>query len=174
MPKGSLQLWHGLMTDGKDFLHLQVEANAEGKCNGVPIRTVAWNYTAQAGPVAGSSAVNIRYRLDEQTGNWTQSATQNGKTLTTLNAGQGKGYEFYFASECHDCGPMTVGARSYIDTTIILDTPIKEWTPAPESNGVNYGSFNTVDNGKTWHLDWLHFPECHFDKANTLEIPRRS
>ncbi|KAF2427670.1 hypothetical protein EJ08DRAFT_680816 [Tothia fuscella] len=191
MPKGSMSVWMALVTT-KDFLqHISLPTHF-GSCDNVEYGNAWCNYgylldcdakdihtcppavARPAATVPGNTAINIRYHWDEKTGDITQTATQNGKTLTTLNAGQGRGVDWYAAIECHDCGPMTMAARSYVDTTFVLDKPNPTWTPKNPLNGMKYGSFNTVDGGQTWVMDWMHFDAFHFTEVTTLSDLRNT
>ncbi|KEY78265.1 hypothetical protein BA78_7861 [Aspergillus fumigatus] len=143
--KGDLSLWVGM-----------------GTSNGDLIQSIADKWQSNGWSVFTYTLLKTGDKYDDSSRNYTQTLSVNGQVVSTLSTSDGYAQGWGSAVECAatDCG--TVGAHSWIDTKIILDSP------DPNYKNTNYkgqgvtGEMSTSDGGKTWTVSTINIPQFTF------------
>ncbi|KAF2418477.1 hypothetical protein EJ08DRAFT_63394 [Tothia fuscella] len=129
-----------------------------------PESTSCGNLNGAGAPIDGDTAVEIRYRYDTGTRDFTQTLSSGGKVVSTFTRALGKAINWYLGVECWDC-VGTIPDHSYVGTTITLQDPDPEWDRYMLAWNVSHSTPFTSDGGKNWHIDWLHVNSEKFPKT---------
>ncbi|KAF7555241.1 hypothetical protein G7Z17_g2300 [Cylindrodendrum hubeiense] len=115
-----------------------------------------------SGSAGESDKITMHYKFDDSTGNYTQTVSVNGKTVSTLSTSDGHAQGWGSAVECAEENCGTVGAHSWIDTKIILDVADPNYiNTMGKAEGVT-GDMSTSDGGKTWTVTTISIPKWSF------------
>ncbi|KAG8159685.1 hypothetical protein KVR01_010322 [Diaporthe batatas] len=106
--------------------------------------------------------VTMHYKLDDASGNYTQTVSINGEVVSTLSTSSGKAQGWGSAVECaaEDCG--TVPAHKWTDAKIILDSADASYDRTMYLGEGVTGDMTTSDGGKTWEIGTFEIPEFTF------------
>ncbi|OJJ29943.1 hypothetical protein ASPWEDRAFT_165722 [Aspergillus wentii DTO 134E9] len=169
---GDASLWVGMGTSNGDLIQ-SIADNWQSDDWSIYAYTLLSTGANTQMPVEGDSssasagdAVTMHYKFDGSTGNYTQTVLVNGKTVSTLSTSDGKAQGWGSSVECAEDNCGTVGAHSWTNTTIILDTADPNYiNTMAKGEGVT-GDMTTSDNGKTWTVSTIKIPEFSFGQSS--------
>ncbi|OJJ03874.1 hypothetical protein ASPVEDRAFT_54181 [Aspergillus versicolor CBS 583.65] len=165
---GSASLWVGMGTSNGDLIQ-SIADNWQSDDWSIYAYTLLSTGANSQMPVQGESStavagdkVTMHYKFDDLTGNYTQTVSVNGETVSTLSTSDGQAQGWGSSVECaaEDCGTMP--AHTWTDTKIILDTADPNYiNTMAKGEGVT-GEMSTSDDGKTWTVTTIEIPEFSF------------
>ncbi|KAH9993012.1 hypothetical protein F4779DRAFT_233903 [Xylariaceae sp. FL0662B] len=165
---GDTSLWVGMGTSNGDLIQ-SIADNWDSSSWSVFAYTLLSTGPSSQMPVQtdGTPAdegdhVTMHYKLDDATGNYTQTVSLNGAVVATLSTSDGRAQGWGSAVECAEENCGTVGAHSWIDTEIILDVADPDYiSTLGKGQGVT-GDMSTSNGGKTWTVTTINIPEFTF------------
>ncbi|KAJ4359535.1 uncharacterized protein N0V89_000090 [Didymosphaeria variabile] len=165
---GDTSLWVGMGTSNGDLIQSIADnwqstnwdifaytLKKTGDNSQVPIQ--APGSTAKQG-----DKITMHYKYDDASGNYTQYVSVNGNQVSTLSTNDGHAEGFGTAVECaaNDCG--TIGAHTWSDTQIILNTADPNYRQTMYKGAGVTGDMSTSDGGKTWVVSTISIPQFSF------------
>ncbi|KAF9887947.1 hypothetical protein FE257_009469 [Aspergillus nanangensis] len=165
---GITSLWVGMGTSNGDLIQ-SIADNWESDEWSIYAYTLLKTGDNSQMPVQGESSaakagdkVTMHYKFDDASGNYTQTVSVNGNTVSTLSTSDGQAQGWGSAVECAESNCGTVGAHSWSDTQIILDVADPDYiNTMGKAEGVT-GDMTTSDGGKTWVVSTIDIPEFTF------------
>lgn len=165
---GDASLWVGMGTSNGDLIQ-SIADNWQSDSWSVYAYTLTKTGDNSQLPVQGPSSdasasqhVTMQYKFDDASGNYTQTVKVDGKTVSTLSTSSGHAQGWGSSVECAEENCGTVGAHSWINTKIILDSADPDYiNTMGKGEGVT-GDMKTSDSGKTWTVEKIEIPEYSF------------
>ncbi|OJJ88704.1 uncharacterized protein ASPGLDRAFT_117473 [Aspergillus glaucus CBS 516.65] len=169
---GDASLWVGMGTSNGDLVQ-SIADNWQSDDWSVYAYTLLSTGANTQMPVQGDSStasasdrVTMHYKFDDNSGNYTQTVSVNGKAVSTLSTSDGKAQGWGSSVECAEDNCGTVGAHSWTNTKIILDTADSNYiNTMAKGEGVT-GEMTTSDDGKTWTVTKIEIPEFSFGQSS--------
>ncbi|ODM19701.1 hypothetical protein SI65_04687 [Aspergillus cristatus] len=169
---GDASLWVGMGTSNGDLVQSIADNWQSDDWNIYAYTLLSTGANTQM-PVQGDSStasagdrVTMHYKFDDNSGNYTQTVSVNGKTVSTLSTSDGKAQGWGSSVECAEDNCGTVGAHSWTDTKIILDTADPDYiNTVAKGEGVT-GDMTTSDGGKTWTVTTIKIPQFSFGQSS--------
>ncbi|KAJ5397403.1 hypothetical protein N7509_005516 [Penicillium cosmopolitanum] len=166
--QGDASLWVGMGTSNGDLIQA-IADNWQSDAWSVYAYTLTSTSANTQMPVQGPAKdatagqrVTMHYKYDDASGNYTQTAQINNRTVSTLSTSSGHAQGWGSSVECAEENCGTVGAHSWINTKIILDTADPDYiNTMGKGEGVT-GDMKTSDGGKTWTVSRIDIPEYSF------------
>ncbi|KAH6962645.1 hypothetical protein BKA56DRAFT_598018 [Ilyonectria sp. MPI-CAGE-AT-0026] len=165
---GITSLWVGMGTSNGDLIQ-SIADNWQSSSWEIYAYTLLKTGDNSQMPVQGPSGaagegdkITMHYKFDDATGNYTQTVSINGNTVSTLSTSDGHAQGWGSAVECAEDNCGTVGAHSWIDTKIVMDVADPNYIDTlGKAEGVT-GDMSTNDGGKTWTVTTINIPEFSF------------
>ncbi|KAK1965528.1 hypothetical protein LY78DRAFT_738419 [Colletotrichum sublineola] len=159
---GDASLSANIFTDGPNRVQ-SVARSAKGQWE-IFARALQPSGTIQSSSsyASGGDQVTMNYQYDDNSKNYTQTISINGKAVITLSTSDGIARWWKTAVECaaNDCG--TVAAHSWTNTALILNNTDPN-LDSTFSKSVNVtGDLTTTDEGKTWSAPAIDIPAFSF------------
>ncbi|KAK7733607.1 hypothetical protein SLS57_000622 [Botryosphaeria dothidea] len=169
---GDASLWVGMGTSNGDLIQSIADNwNSDswsiyaytlmktGDNSQMPVQTEGTNAVA-------ADKITMHYKFDDASGNYTQLVSINGKQVAELSTKDGQAQGWGSAVECAEDNCGTVGAHSWTDTKIILDSADPDYiNTVGKGEGVT-GEMSTSDGGKTWTVTTIEIPEFTFGSSS--------
>ncbi|EYE90491.1 uncharacterized protein EURHEDRAFT_381908 [Aspergillus ruber CBS 135680] len=169
---GDASLWVGMGTSNGDLVQSIADNWQSDDWNIYAYTLLSTGANTQmpvqgdASTASASDRVTMHYKFDDNSGNYTQTVSVNGKTVSTLSTSDGKAQGWGSSVECAEDNCGTVGAHSWTDTKIILDTADSNYiNTVAKGEGVT-GEMTTSDDGKTWTVSTIEIPEFSFGQSS--------
>ncbi|CAI7634607.1 hypothetical protein N7533_004704 [Penicillium manginii] len=166
--KGDASLWVGMGTSNGDLIQAIADNWQSDSWSIYAYTLTSTSATTQMpiqGPAEDATAgqrVTMHYKFDDASGNYTQIAQINNKTVSTISTSSGHAQGWGSSVECAEENCGTVGAHSWINTKIILDVADPDYiNTMGKGEGVT-GDMKTTDGGKTWTVSRIDIPEYTF------------
>ncbi|KAH6880352.1 hypothetical protein B0T10DRAFT_519287 [Thelonectria olida] len=167
---GDTSLWVGMGTSNGDLIQSIADNWSSSDWSIYAYTLLSTSATTQM-PVEGQHStavagdkVTMHYKYNDSTGNYTQTVSVNGKTVSTLSTSDGHAQGWGSAVECAENNCGTVPAHKWTNTKIILDVADPNYiNTLGKGQGVT-GDMSTSDGGKTWTVSTISIPKFTFGK----------
>ncbi|KAF2011626.1 hypothetical protein BU24DRAFT_285463 [Aaosphaeria arxii CBS 175.79] len=113
-------------------------------------------------PAVAGNKITMHYKFDDASGNYTQLVSINGKQVAELSTSSGHAEGWGSAVECAENNCGTVGAHSWTDTKIILNSADPNYYRTNGKGQGVTGDMSTSDGGKTWTVTTINIPSFTF------------
>ncbi|OJD33742.1 uncharacterized protein BKCO1_2800027 [Diplodia corticola] len=169
--QGDASLWVGMGTSDGDLIQSIAENWNSDAWSVFGYTLLSTSDTTQmpvqtdGSAAAAGDKITMHYKYDDASGNYTQLVSVNGQQVAELSTSDGHAQGWGSAVECaeEDCG--TMGAHSWIDTKIILDSADPNYiNTMGKGEGVT-GEMSTSDGGITWTVTTIEIPEFTFGSS---------
>ncbi|EOD52962.1 hypothetical protein GTA08_BOTSDO03666 [Neofusicoccum parvum] len=169
--QGDASLWVGMGTSNGDLIQSIAENynSASWSVYGYTLLSTGANsqmpVQTEGTDAAASDKITMHYKFDDASGNYTQYVSINGQQVAELSTSDGHAQGWGSAVECAEENCGTMGAHSWIDTKIILDSADPDYiNTMGKGEGVT-GDMSTSDGGKTWTVTTIEIPEFTFGSS---------
>ncbi|OMP81759.1 hypothetical protein BK809_0002754 [Diplodia seriata] len=170
--QGDASLWVGMGTSNGDLVQSIADNWNSDKWSVYGYTLLSTSDTTQM-PVqtdgtdaTGGDKITMHYKFDDASGNYTQIVSVNGQAVAELSTSDGHAQGWGSSVECAEDNCGTMGAHSWTDTKIILDSADPNYiNTMAKGEGVT-GEMSTSDGGKTWTVTTIEIPEFTFGSSS--------